>query len=199
MGQIPPDLAGHPDRLRWNARYGDGFAPSFIPHPLAVRALSQSLPGGPVLELASGPSGSALLAAASGRPVTAADASEVALGLLADEANRRGLLDMITPIHVDLGTWRPEASAYSLVLCTGFWDREVFAAGMRAVTGGGLVAWEALTANARSRRPSLPAQWCVEPGEPACLLPPDFDVLDQHDVGEHAVKRQLLARRQRPR
>ena len=46
-------------------------------------ALSLPLPDGPVADLACGASGSALLAAAAGRLVTAVDVSEVALGLLA--------------------------------------------------------------------------------------------------------------------
>jgi hypothetical protein len=54
----------HPDRLRWNARYASGFVPSFTPHPLAVRALAMDLPDGPVADLACGPSGTVLLAAA---------------------------------------------------------------------------------------------------------------------------------------
>ena len=54
-------------------------------------------PRGPVLELASGPSGSALAAAAAGRNVTAVDVSDVALDMLAAEAQRRGVLgDLIT-------------------------------------------------------------------------------------------------------
>ena len=59
--QVNVDLAGHPDRLRWNARYAAGDAGSFAPHPLAVRALALQVPTGPVLELACGPSGSARL------------------------------------------------------------------------------------------------------------------------------------------
>ena len=128
------DLAGHPDRLRWNERYGAGFTPSFTPHPLAVAALALDLPAGPVADLASGPSGSALLAAAQGRPVTAVNVSEVALGLLGQEARRRGLDHLITLVHADLGAWRPGPGRYVLVLATGFWDPGVFAA---AVRGGG--------------------------------------------------------------
>ena len=101
---MPPDprtdLAGHPDRLRWNARYAAREA-TFTPHPLAVAALAlplpdlplpdlalpdRALPGLPVLELASGPSGSALLAAELGHRVTAVDVSDVGLDQLADEA-----------------------------------------------------------------------------------------------------------------
>src|SRR2546429_277948 len=86
-GLVPGD---HPDRIRWNAKYGTGFAPSFRPHPLAVRALALGLPDGPVADLACGPSGAALMAAEQGRRVTAVDVSEVALGLLGAEAGRAG-------------------------------------------------------------------------------------------------------------
>ncbi len=182
----------HPDRLRWNAKYSGEFAPSFHPHPLAVRALSMDLPDGPVAELACGPSGAALLAAANGRRVTAVDVSDVALGLLGDRARQRGLDQLITLVPADLAAWPPAARSYALVLCTGFWAAEVFAAAVRAVAACGLVAWEAFTAEARQSRPGLRPEWCLAPGEPASLLPPDFTLLDDHESG---LKRQLLARR----
>ncbi len=199
MGRQNPELAGHPDRLRWNARYGGDYVPTFRPHPLAVAAMPTLPAAGPVLELACGPSGSALLAAAAGRRVTAIDASDVALDLLGNEAARRGLSEMLTLLQADLATWQPGAERYALVLCTSFWDQLVFDAAAAAVADYGVVAWEALTDAAREGRPDLPAQWCLGPGEPASLLPAGFDVLDQHDVpsppDQPAVKRQLLARR----
>jgi hypothetical protein len=155
-----------------------------------------SLPEGPVLELASGPSGSALLAAASGRPVTAVDASDVALRLLGEEAERRGLCAFVTIVHADLGQWGPEGEEYSLVLAIGFWERAVFAAAAQAVARGGLIAWEALTEQAREVRHQLPAEWCVGAGEPASLLPAGYAVIDQSDVADAPVpRRRLLARR----
>lgn len=155
------------------------------------------LPDGPVLDLASGPSGSALLAAAAGRRVTAVDASDVALGLLGEEARRRQLTDLISLVHADLGAWRPQPAGYSLVLCTGYWDRGVFAAATGAVAADGLLGWEAFTADARRARPSMPAAWCLGPGEPASLLPASFAVLSQRDLPDNqaGARRQLLARR----
>jgi SAM-dependent methyltransferase len=190
-GLVPGD---HPDRIRWNAKWAAGSAPSFRPHPLAVRALALDLPGGPVADLACGPSGAALLAAEQGRRVTAVDVSEVALGLLGEEAGRRGLARLITLVHADLGAWLPEPRSYALMLATGFWDAGVFAAAAAAVTDGGLLAWEALTAEALRRHPDLPLEFCLGPGEPASLLPPGFGVLDQSEVPGHA-RRRLLARR----
>jgi len=190
-------LAGHPDRLRWNDRYGPGYAASFVPHPVAVEALSLGLPEGPVADLACGPSGSALLAARAGRKVTAVDISEVALGLLDTEARRRGLGDLITVTHADLGTLRLAPRHYALVLCTGFWDRAVFAEAARSVAPGGLLGWEAFTVAALRTRPKLCADWCLAPGEPASLLAAGFRVIRTWDLpdNEPGTKRRLLARR----
>ncbi len=197
MPPVNADLARHPDRLRWNSRYGDGFAASLQPHPLAVRALALRSPDGPVADLACGRSGSALLAAAAGRRVTAVDVSDVALGLLGQEAHRRGLADLITLVHADLRAWVPQPGCYALVLCTGYWDRAVFATAAQAVAPGGLLGWEAFTFAARHARPGLAAEWCLGSGEPACLLDAAFEVISQDDVpdGERATKRRLLARR----
>jgi len=126
------------------------------------------------------------------RPPTAVDVSEIALGMLGDEARRRGLDHLITLVHADLSAWRPEPRSYAVVLCTGFWESAVFTAAAEGVAPGGLLAREASTVRARRSRPSLQADWCLAPGEPAALLPPDFTLLDQDDRG---LKCQLLARR----
>jgi len=190
-GSLPD---GHQDRDRWNARYAARSAPSFRPHPLAARALALGLPDGPVADLACGPSGSALLAAEHGRPVTAVDVSDVALGLLGGEARRRGLSHLITLMQADLAAWSPEPRSHALVLCTGFWLTAAFAAAAGAVADGGLLAWQAYTAEARQAHPSLEPQWCLAPGEPASLLPAGFVLIDQADVPGRD-QRLMLARR----
>ena len=196
MQKFRPELADHPDRLRWNARYGGGFVPSFTPHPLAVQALAMPLPPGGILELACGPSGSTLAAAAAGRHVTAVDASDVALDLLAAQASRRGLSGFIELVHADLATWRLEPERYALVLCTGYWDRAVFAAAALATRPDGVLAWEAFTAAARLERPQLPAHWCLGPAEPAALVPAGYAVLINEPASqERGRKWQFLARR----
>jgi SAM-dependent methyltransferase len=191
------ELAGHTDRLRWNARYADSPAASFAPHPLAVRALAVPPPDGPVADLACGPSGTALLAAAAGRQVTAVDISDIALSQLGAEASRRGLRDKITLVLADLPEWRPAGASYALVLCTGYWDRAVFATALTAVAPGGLLGWEAFTAGALRDRPGLCPQWCLGEGEPAALLGTGFEVLGSRDLPdrERATKRAMLARR----
>jgi Methyltransferase domain len=192
-----PALASHPDRLRWNARY-EGRAAPLRPHDLAAAALRLVLPDGPVLELASGASGSALAAAAAGRHVTAVDISDVALRQLRAEAGRLGLGGKIEIVHADLTRWRPAGMPYALVLCAGYWDRAVFGWAAAAVAAGGVLGWQALTQAARAARPALPADWCLQPGEPATRLPPGFTVLAQDDrpgPGGPGAWRRLLARR----
>src|SRR5690349_1790841 len=105
-----------------------------------VQALSRPLPDGQVLDLACGPSGSALCAAAAGRRVMAVDISDAALGLLAAEAARRGLLEKISLVQADVTAWRPAPGGYAVVLCTGYWDRDLFPAAANAVAEGGLLA-----------------------------------------------------------
>src|SRR3984957_12344004 len=104
-----PELTDHPDRLRWNARYGGNYVATFRPHPLAAEALRLALGAGPVLELAAGPSGSALLAAAAGHPVTVIDISDAGLGLLAAEASRRGVAERFALVQAGLAPWAPGA------------------------------------------------------------------------------------------
>lgn len=184
------------DQERWNEKYSAaGFAPSFAPHPLAVEALGLPLPDGPLLELAAGPSGSALYAAARGRPVIVVDISEVALGLLAAEAEARQVGELITEVQADLNRWRPTAGGCALVLATSYWEYAVFGPAAAAVAPGGVLAWESLTLAAHRKRPSIPEQWCVRAGEPASLLPEDFVVLRQDTIGHAGTRRQLIARR----
>jgi len=73
----------------------------------------------------------------------------------------------------------------------------VFRAATVAVAAGGLLAWEAFTAEGRRTRPSLPLEWCLAPAEPASLLPAEFTLLNQSDVPgpEQSLRRQMLARR----
>jgi hypothetical protein len=125
------------------------------------------------------------------------DAAEVALVMLDKEAARRGLDGLLTLVHADLRDWRPEPGRYALVLGTGYWDRALFPAAAAAVRPGGLLAWEAFTAEARLSRPGLEADWCLGPGEPATLLPAGFIVLDGLAAGlPRAGRRRLLARRE---
>lgn len=107
--QTDPALREHPNRVDWNARYeraGSAHAP-FAPVPWLADVLRAGVPDGPVLELASGRSGTALALAAHGRQVTAIDVSDVALLQLDSEAVRRGVADRLNLVQADLGCCEP--------------------------------------------------------------------------------------------
>jgi len=189
------------DLERWNARYGAGYTASFQPHPLAERALALPLPDGPVLDLACGPSGTVLLAAASGRRVVGVDISDVALHMLAAQVRAQRRTGRVAIVQADLDTWRPPIASFALVLCTGYWDRALFSAAAGAVLPGGLIGWEALTtATLRHRpggqQPGVHASWCVRPGEPASRLPAGYQVLCEEELPANGppTRRRLLAR-----
>ncbi len=62
---------------------------------------------------------------------------------------------------------------------------------------GGLLGWEAFTTEALRVRPGMPAHWCLQPGEPASLLPGDYEILSQEDLPDDGAgqRRRMLARR----
>lgn len=192
---VPPHLRDHPDRRRWNARYRDAAPPEFEPHPLVARAGSAGIPAGPVLELACGRSGSALALAASGREVLAVDVSDLAIGRLAAEAERRGLAEKITVVVDDVPSYRLGRSGFALVLATRYWDEDAFESGCAAVLDGGLIGWEALVRKPDAE-PGSARPWEIEPGSLGTRLPAGFEVLDERtfDADGRPVTR-LLARR----
>jgi hypothetical protein len=101
----------------------------------------------------------------------------------------RGVRALTGIVQADLTAWRAPGPVFALVLCTGYWDPDVFAAAASAVAPGGLLAWEAFTLDAA---PRIPPEWCLRDGEPGSLLPAGFAVLRQRDVRRQ--RRQLLAR-----
>ncbi|WP_410575711.1 class I SAM-dependent methyltransferase [Amycolatopsis sp. cmx-4-61] len=151
-----------------------------------------------MLELASGPSSALVEFAARGRSVTAIDVSDAALRRLEQLAMRRDVLARLSLVHADLGAWRADGPNYALVVCRYFWDPAVFLEACRAVAPGGLILWEAPVAAGRSH---VRASWCLAPGEPAALLPPDFHVLRADDLPQrnaHGMEtaRRMIARRE---
>lgn len=176
------------DRNRWNERYA-ARRPSFTPHPLVTDALAAGPPDGPVLELAGGPSGSALALADQGRAVTVVDVSDLALAQLRDEAARRGLGSRIDRVCADATatlTGGETARRWALVLATRFWDEAAFTAAAGAVAPGGLLAWEALR---QDEDPAHPYR--VPHGGLSARLPGGFTVLAERAT---ATTTRLLAR-----
>lgn len=195
--QTDPALREHPNRVDWNARYeraGSAHAP-FAPVPWLADVLRAGVPDGPVLELASGRSGTALALAAHGRQVTAIDVSDVALLQLDSEAVRRGVADRLNLVQADLGCWEPGETRFALVLSRLFWDAAIFHRACEAVMPGGVLAWESLALSG-AEAGTASAKRRVKPGEPACLLPADFTVVHEGQGNcDWAPSRIMIARR----
>ncbi|MET7390642.1 class I SAM-dependent methyltransferase [Streptomyces sp. NPDC005529] len=191
-------LVSHPDRIRWNSRYQRRSNESGLIPPADLLDLTASCisPPDPVLELAGGPSGTALALAEAGHRVTVTDISDTALDRLSVAAQARGIVDRLTLIHADLTVWSPPSStSYALVLCRFYWDAAVFRRACDWTAPGGMLVWEA-PALVAGRPVHGRAEWCLQPGEPASLLPDPFTVVSDEDLEHHgAVVRRLVAQR----
>jgi 2-polyprenyl-3-methyl-5-hydroxy-6-metoxy-1,4-benzoquinol methylase len=174
-------------RAKWNDRFR-AATPDFAPHPIlsALPAL-----GDTALELACGPSGTALALAAAGVRVTAIDVSDVAIAQLTAEAARRHLQIDARVDDLERDHWEAPGT-YALVLATRYWDPRVFRAAARVVAVNGVLAWETFTLAEQQRRPTFSARFCLGDLEPASLLNDQFTILS---VTEHDTTRRLIARR----
>ena len=195
----PQRLEGHPDRLKWNARYREPkrLAPR-VSCPLYEQAALLGYPVGPVLELACGMSTQALVQAAAGREVLAVDISNVALDRIRKEAVEQSLGARLICVEADLKTWRPPVDRkFALVICVMYWEPVVFDYAWPVVADGGLIAWQGFSLEHLRYRPSQNPDWCFKEGEPANRLPSGrFSVLHEEDIDEgHRVIRRMVARR----
>ncbi|WP_262401784.1 hypothetical protein [Actinomadura sp. CNU-125] len=186
---VPPELAEHPDRVRWNAKHGaDGRVPSA--HPLAAERSARPRTGPSSTSRAGRP------ARRCSPPTPTFRDGRGHLRRRARPARRRGppprarRADHARPGRPrDVAPARPRVRGRPVHRLLG--PRRLRRR-PRRVAPGGVLAWEAFTTAARRDRPHLPAEWCLAPGEPASLLPDGFRVLDQRDV--QGGKRRVLAR-----
>lgn len=188
----------HSDRIKWNSKY-EHRQHSFEPHPIVEVIESLSVPHGDVLELASGPSGSALALAKSNPAdgkVWAVDISDVAIRALECEAHRRGVVNTLRCMVVDLESWHPPTETFSLIYATRFWDPKVFVEACQALRVGGYVVWETYTIAEQAYRPRFKSKWCWAPNEPAELMPLGFCTVTKEDKDDgHSATRLWVGRK----
>lgn len=178
------------DQVRWNTRYASRV-PVFAVAPLIDELLTAGPPAGPVLEIACGPSGSALELARQGRLVVAVDISNVALEQLAHEASRRGVGDAIELVEADAAEFQPAQEHFAIAFANLFWDAAAFRNACAALAPGGLLGWQALAAT-----PDAPSPWRVPHGQLSAELPGGFDVISEAEgCTDHHAWTRLIARR----
>ncbi len=182
----------HPDRIKWNSTYEHRHH-SFDPHPIVEVIQTLSLPHGDVLELAAGPSGTALSLAKenpAGGKAWAVDISDVAIRALECQAHKNGLVNNMRCLVADLESWHPPEDTFSLICATRFWDPKVFVEACQSVMMGGYVVWETFTLAEQNYRPSFKSKWCWQLNEPVKHLPLGFCtvILEDKDDGHSATR-----------
>lgn len=182
----------HPDRIKWNSKY-ESKTLHFETHSILEVIRELSLPQGDILELASGPSGTALELAALNLAkglVWAVDISDVATAAMEQEAMRRKLLPNFRSLSKDLLAWEIPRDTFSLIYATRYWEPGVFQEATKALKPGGYLIWETFTMHEKKYRPKFREEWCMKPDEPASLIPPGFCTVKEvkKDDGKSATK-----------
>jgi tellurite methyltransferase len=117
-------------RDKWDARYARGeglheYAPS-APLPIAIEGVEPGL----ALDLATGAGRHAIYLAERGWRVVAVDVSPVGVGLMTEEARRRGVAGLVEGRVADLESiprgFRIEPESYDLICDFYFLDRTLF-------------------------------------------------------------------------
>lgn len=125
-----------------------------------VRELLPLLPRGPALDLACGAGRHALLLAARGQHVTAADWSDAALDILEAhghaervpvhrvsslDPNRRAGHNGVHLLQADLERFKLPEKSFDLILCIQYLQRSLFPQIVRALRPGGMLLFETFT------------------------------------------------------
>lgn len=182
------------DQQRWDRRY-QSEAVDWTPASLVVAFAPPARPGAVALDVACGAGRHALYLAGLGYRVEAVDISIVALGLLVQESQRRGLSEHLHPRHADLDTWRPPPDQYDLITQIAFFDRELLPYTVAAVKPGGMLIVESFNVRRLTTHPGFNPAYVLQEDEllGAC---PGFDILHHSNLaGDKGDRSQIVARR----
>jgi SAM-dependent methyltransferase len=145
--------------LDWNAKHRAAAEEPAAEPAGFVRELLPLLPRGPALDLACGTGRHTLLLASRQQPVTAVDASEVALEIL----ERRAHLSQCAVTRIErsaqiakrrhgIQLWQTDleevslpSESFSLVLCVNYLQRSLFSQIERTLVPGGMLLFETYT------------------------------------------------------
>lgn len=159
------------DQQRWDERYLAGHGPCLdevLPWVAAQRPYFQ---GGRALDAACGTGRHSLWLADLGYQVDAVDVSAVALSKLAAAAADRGLGQQISPLHVDLTCWRPQAETYDLALVSLYLERSLLPALEAALRPGGLILYTTFHTDLLQLQPRDNPAYLLQPGELLAAFP----------------------------
>lgn len=158
----------HPNRLHWDARYRESYAPR-PPSSLLQRQLLQLAPGR-ALDLACGTGRNTILLAEYGWQALGVDISPVALHIARREArNRNVAADFVA---ANLQAWPLPLATFDLVCVFRFLDRALTSSITAAVKRGGVLIYETFTIAQRAYEGGPRADaFLLQPGELPSLFP----------------------------
>jgi tellurite methyltransferase len=122
----------------WDKRYFQGEHLNDEPHPLITKIASNLKPGR-ALDVACGPGRHAIWLAERGWAVTGVDSSRVAIEILLEKANTRGVtIDSITA-DLEKHEFEIDPESYDLIVVCNYLQRDLFPAIRSGIRKGGLV------------------------------------------------------------
>lgn len=148
----------------WDERYRRGEHVNDDPHPLVKEFAAQTTPGR-ALDIACGAGRHSIFLAARGWQVTAVDSSSVAIELLRQRADERGVVVDARVADLERGEFTIKPNTYDLIINCCYLQRGLFPAIRNGVrTGGLLIAVVALVDDDPHIKPMNPA-FLLQPGE----------------------------------
>ena len=170
---------------RWEQKYRDATAaPSLIPDPLLVHYADLFKGEGLALDLAAGTCHTSVQLARLGHQVIALDCSLTALQIGQRIAVRESV--HIQGLVADLDDWPFPPSAFEVITCFRYLNRELFPAMGNALKPGGLLLYKTFNQHHLREFPSFNPDYLLRPGELARAFP-DFELIacrDGVDVSE---------------
>jgi len=149
---------------RWEEKYRDATAvPSLIPDPLLVRYADLLEGEGLALDLAAGTCHTSVQLARLGRQVIALDCSLTALQIGQRIAVHEGV--HIQGLAADLDDWPFPPSAFEVITCFRYLNRELFPAIGNALKPSGLLLYKTFNQHHLREFPRFNPNYLLRPGE----------------------------------
>jgi len=159
-----------PDIDRWEKKYRDATAtPSLIPDPLLIHYADLVQGGGLALDLAAGTCHTSVQLARLGHQVVALDCSLTALQIGQRIATREGV--HVQGLVADLDDWPLPSSAFEVITCFRYLNRELFPAMGSALKPGGLLVYKTFNQHHLREVPRFNPNYLLRPGELARSFP----------------------------
>ena len=172
------------DQIRWDKKYATEkylFGQEAIPF---LQEHVDLLPQGQVLDLAMGEGRNGVFLATKGFTVTGVDISAEGLKKASALATKRHVA--ITTIVADLDTYEIPPNTFAVIICTYYFQRDLFPKIVAALKPGGMALIETYTTDHLQYRPRFNKAWLLKPNELLTILP-SLRILRYQEVNDGHV------------